>query len=292
MKSWQTIVAISVGSVLVLLAALSLGFALSANGDTGRLNETTVRLSQKVAVLEANAPPLLEGLSAAQAAIDTFSAIVRRDDLASLSKNLADLAAGQSLTTEDVVKMRSAIAELGTKVAELEANPSASVGGRVIVADDSDPALSIMNSGSGPTLPGNFSPGASLLHLERQDDGSTFDIVLDRDVTQSKGRAPKFIASALEMEWQLGENVFMTLSNESLNVRARLSVGGNFEPQNGVLAEFRTSESRPQGVILPRVTTAARDAIHGSHTGLIVYNLDTNKLNLFDGSKWTEIQSE
>jgi hypothetical protein len=50
-------------------------------------------------------------------------------------------------------------------------------------------------------------------------------------------------------------------------------------------------ESTSQGVLPPRMTTAARDAISvtAASKGLIIFNLDTKVLNLFDGITWHAI---
>ncbi len=46
-----------------------------------------------------------------------------------------------------------------------------------------------------------------------------------------------------------------------------------------------------QGVLLPRMTEAQRDAIKSPAEGLVLYNLTTNTFNFFNGSGWIEMQS-
>lgn len=46
-----------------------------------------------------------------------------------------------------------------------------------------------------------------------------------------------------------------------------------------------------QGVLLPRMTEAQRDAIKSPAEGLVLYNLTTNTFNFFNASDWIEMQS-
>jgi hypothetical protein len=47
-----------------------------------------------------------------------------------------------------------------------------------------------------------------------------------------------------------------------------------------------------QGVLLPRMTEAQRDAIKSPAEGLVLYNLTTNTFNFFDGSDWIEMLAD
>lgn len=49
-------------------------------------------------------------------------------------------------------------------------------------------------------------------------------------------------------------------------------------------------QSTTQGFLPPRMTTTQRNAISGPATGLIIYNTTTNKLNLYNGSAWREVE--
>lgn len=44
-----------------------------------------------------------------------------------------------------------------------------------------------------------------------------------------------------------------------------------------------------RGLLIPRVTTADRNAIVSPAVGLLIYNLDTKCINAFDGTSWTEL---
>jgi hypothetical protein len=46
-----------------------------------------------------------------------------------------------------------------------------------------------------------------------------------------------------------------------------------------------------QGAVLPRMTTAARNALTGVTSGYTIYNTNTNKLNFYNGSAWEAVTS-
>ena len=48
-------------------------------------------------------------------------------------------------------------------------------------------------------------------------------------------------------------------------------------------------QSTNKGALLPRMTTAQRDLIPLPSTGLIIYNTDTNKLEIYDSGSWVEV---
>lgn len=50
-------------------------------------------------------------------------------------------------------------------------------------------------------------------------------------------------------------------------------------------------ESTTQGLRLPRMTTAQRDAIATPAQGIVVYNTTTNKLNFYTGAAWEAVTS-
>lgn len=47
-----------------------------------------------------------------------------------------------------------------------------------------------------------------------------------------------------------------------------------------------------QGILLPRMTEAQRDAIKSPAEGLLLYNLTSKAFNFFDGTNWIEVQSD
>ncbi|WP_166922817.1 hypothetical protein [Flavobacterium poyangense] len=51
-------------------------------------------------------------------------------------------------------------------------------------------------------------------------------------------------------------------------------------------------ESTNKGFLPPRMTTIQRDAITTPATGLVVYNTDTKKLEIWDGISWSKVARE
>jgi hypothetical protein len=49
--------------------------------------------------------------------------------------------------------------------------------------------------------------------------------------------------------------------------------------------------STTQGLLLPALTTAQRDAVAAPAAGLLVYNATTNKLNFYNGTDWESVTS-
>ena len=68
------------------------------------------------------------------------------------------------------------------------------------------------------------------------------------------------------------------------NTNARLGIGTSTPNAAAVLDVSSTSK----GLLPPRMTQAQRDAIANPTAGLMVYNNDSNKLNVWNGSSWTE----
>ncbi len=70
-------------------------------------------------------------------------------------------------------------------------------------------------------------------------------------------------------------------------VYAQIGIGTN----NPNLSTALEVKSETQGVLPPRMNSAQRDAISASLSskGLIIFNTDSNRLNIFDGVKWHAI---
>jgi len=54
-------------------------------------------------------------------------------------------------------------------------------------------------------------------------------------------------------------------------------------PDPSSILEMRTTD---RGILIPRMTTVERDAITAPATGLMLYNIDTNQYNFYNGSAW------
>lgn len=57
--------------------------------------------------------------------------------------------------------------------------------------------------------------------------------------------------------------------------------------QNPDITAALDISSNSKGVLLPRLSTAERDAIVSPAAGLIIYNKTTNNLNIYNGTQWT-----
>jgi len=71
------------------------------------------------------------------------------------------------------------------------------------------------------------------------------------------------------------------------NFLQQVGIGGTSPNPHAILDLGSTT----QGFLPPRMTTAQRDAIPTPPAGLIIYNTDTNKLNLFTGTVWEQVTS-
>ncbi|MEM9525790.1 MAG: hypothetical protein AAGA31_04225, partial [Bacteroidota bacterium] len=60
----------------------------------------------------------------------------------------------------------------------------------------------------------------------------------------------------------------------------------NSTPDSSAILDIKSTS---QGTLLPRMTTAQRDAINNPATGLTIFNLDDHCTDFFDGSKWLAV---
>lgn len=68
----------------------------------------------------------------------------------------------------------------------------------------------------------------------------------------------------------------------------KIAVGVAAAPVATALLEL---ESTTQGLLIPRMTGAERDAIGTPATGLVIYNTTTNKLNFRAAAAWEAVTS-
>ena len=90
-----------------------------------------------------------------------------------------------------------------------------------------------------------------------------------------------------------GELRFGTTQNGSVGFRMTIKSNGNvgigtLTPEATALLDVYSTS---KGVLIPRMTTAQRDAIASPATGLQVYNTSTNVLNYYNGSAWAVVGS-
>ncbi len=71
---------------------------------------------------------------------------------------------------------------------------------------------------------------------------------------------------------------------------AQVKIGDNPTTINS--SSLLEMESSNKGLLIPRMTTAQRDAIASPATGLEIYNTSTGLFNYYDGSVWVAIETE
>ncbi len=71
-----------------------------------------------------------------------------------------------------------------------------------------------------------------------------------------------------------------------------INVNGNDPDSSAILDINVTGVHPPKGVLFPRMTTAQRDSITNPAVGLLIYNLDCNVFQYFDGTAWNSIMSD
>jgi len=66
-----------------------------------------------------------------------------------------------------------------------------------------------------------------------------------------------------------------------------VGIGANtFTPDNSALLELQSTNS---GLLLPRMTTAQRNAISNPAQSLIIYNLTTKCVEIYESNQWQAI---
>lgn len=73
-----------------------------------------------------------------------------------------------------------------------------------------------------------------------------------------------------------------------MNFAKNLIIGG-LNLLNGVILQI---DSTTQGILIPRMNTAQRDAISSPITSLLIFNLTTNQYEYFEGTVWVGIRDK
>lgn len=76
----------------------------------------------------------------------------------------------------------------------------------------------------------------------------------------------------------------------SINGVAQVKIGDNPDVINA--ASILELESHSKGLLIPRMTTAERDAISNPPAGLEIYNTETDHFNYYDGSHWVSLKNK
>lgn len=84
--------------------------------------------------------------------------------------------------------------------------------------------------------------------------------------------------------------VIIAMLSFSNNLKAQVKIGDNPATiENSSLLEL---ESISKGLLIPRMTTAQRNAISNPATGLEIYNSSDNRFNFYNGSSWKSLANE
>lgn len=80
-------------------------------------------------------------------------------------------------------------------------------------------------------------------------------------------------------------NIVCASPNPTIDSSGRVGIGTATPNTNALLDLYATDKA----LLLPRLTTAARDALGTPAAGLFIYNSTTNALNVYTGSAWTAL---
>jgi len=61
------------------------------------------------------------------------------------------------------------------------------------------------------------------------------------------------------------------------------------DPDNSAMLDVKATD---RGLLLPRLSTTARDILPSPETGLLIYNSSESRINYFNGSYWIQLESE
>ena len=85
-------------------------------------------------------------------------------------------------------------------------------------------------------------------------------------------------------------NLVLIISSMLISVQLytqNVGIGANtFTPDNSALLELKSTSA---GLLIPRMTTAERDAISSPAQSLMIYNLTTKCLEIFEDNTWQAI---
>ena len=79
--------------------------------------------------------------------------------------------------------------------------------------------------------------------------------------------------------------LFMLINSSLLLSQVAINNDGTI-PNNSAMLDVKSTK---HGVLIPRISTLARDLIPSPATGLMVYNTTKNMFNFYNGTYWHEI---
>jgi len=147
------------------------------------------------------------------------------------------------------------------------------------------------NVGIGTAAPVSFGGGYNVLDLTSQSatDGGVFHVSTAGGTYTADIFVGSVFGAAVFRTGTVHSLILQTNSTHALwiDTSQRVAVGGATPDAS---AQFEV-KSTTRGLLLPRMTTAQRDAIGTPAEGLLVYNTSTLKLNFRDNGAWRVVTS-
>lgn len=123
--------------------------------------------------------------------------------------------------------------------------------------------------------------GASILF--RLDD--SLNTVADAAAIDALWESPTSGSVSSAIAWRVRDTGAALSEAMRLNHKGTLSLGTTTPNASAIFQ----SDSTTRGLAMPRMTSTQRNAITSPLTGLIVYNLTTNKISQYNGTSWEDI---
>ena len=81
--------------------------------------------------------------------------------------------------------------------------------------------------------------------------------------------------------------VILLLNSSLLFSQVAINTDGS-APDNSAMLDVKSTD---HGMLIPRISTLARNQIPSPATGLLIYNTTTNQFNFYNGSYWYQIET-
>jgi hypothetical protein len=148
------------------------------------------------------------------------------------------------------------------------------VGGRVY-------ANQLTSGVTGTNYQVHFKNQGQFIQALQAGDTSSVYIIMGNDLNKGRGR----------IRFNNTDSA-ITFSNNGSD-RLRITGSGAIAVSTSTVSPSSLMElsSTTKGLLIPRMTTAQRDAISAPATGLQIYNTSTNAFNYYNGSAWTSVGS-
>lgn len=195
---------------------------------------------------------------------------------------LADILLTSSSTTVTnamISTWRLQRAAIGTEILGVETGLGLNVAARGVPSANSYPSLITAFRGGNAAGSDGGKPAAYLRLLEGTNPNST----------PPKWQHSVFTDSSTQVWNDFGAGWLQDITAKTIRLydeAGDYAVGIGGEPDASAVLDV---QSTTKGVLIPRMTTAERDAIADPATGLIIYNTDENQFEYYDSTQWTAI---